>query len=175
MKRIAHQTTIFIPGDEVVHIMDATMKRIILIGAFFLVNTCSAFAFSCIGTSFIEDPIGQAFREASAVFSGKVVSAGYREGFSNQDMEEKMSLTGEEFSYQVWVVTFEVERVWKGRRTESINLVTARTRDDLNGEIFSSDDLDFELSQRYLIYAYGNEEQLGTGACSRTAILSFAE
>jgi hypothetical protein len=152
------------------------MKRIVLSGAILLVNAGSAFALSCIsGVSAEEDPVGHAFRRASAVFAGKVVSAGYKDGFINQDREAQMRFTREYISYQVWVVTFEVERVWKGVSTESINIVTDRTRDDVKGERFSSDDLPLELDRRYLVYAYGNEGQLTTGVCTRTRSLSFAE
>jgi hypothetical protein len=60
------------------------------------------------------------------------------------------------------LVTFEVESVWKGPQEEVLSIVTA-DNEALCG-------FRFEAGREYLVFAFGEPEQLFTNICSRTAL-----
>ena len=102
-----------------------------------LANACS-----CIppGTPLEE------MEKSDAVFSGKVVTIG-------QDANG-------------YVVTFEVERAWKG-----VSAPTVRVRTAMDSAACG---FPFVRGEKYLVYAYDSEGSLSAGLCSRTATLADA-
>ncbi|MEH7238944.1 LPXTG cell wall anchor domain-containing protein [Bacillus sp. JJ1562] len=61
---------------------------------------------------------------------------------------------------------FEVNESWKGANTSQVIVSTARSG--------ASCGYEFELNKEYIVYAYGDKNQLETGYCERTALLSAA-
>jgi len=79
----------------------------------------------------------------------------------------------------VWLdrltIKFKVDRIWKGPEAEDITMQTG-TKDNGDGTFTSSScDYGFSRGQNYLVYAYGPANELKTHACSRTALLKYAE
>ena len=150
------------------------MKKRFLITAilllfFWLVNPLSAFACLCDASTFPEE-----FNHAAAVFSGKFIGAEYRKGIVNELLE--IALDGKEKKdYEILVLKFEVEEFWKGNIKREVILVTDQARFADGGTSISDCDLSFEKGERYLIYAFGDETRLQTGACTRTARLGKAK
>jgi hypothetical protein len=70
--------------------------------------------------------------------------------------------------------TLKVERVWKGKPVEEIVMLTGTTKSVDGLYVSSSCDYGYVLGEKYLIYAYGPENKLGTSACSRTKELKYA-
>ena len=91
------------------------------------------------------------FTRASAVFSGEVVE------------------------FDMLKTKVKVDRLWKGEKTEEINMVTGAIKigDDYYG--LSSCDYHFKVGKKYLIYAYETALGLKTHACSRTRPIEYAE
>jgi hypothetical protein len=65
------------------------------------------------------------------------------------------------------LVTFDVSQVWKGPEFTSLAVSTAQSS--------ASCGYTFEFGRDYLVYAYGAEENLEVGLCSRTQLLADAE
>ena len=85
----------------------------------------------------------EALAAASAVFRGMVVDVSAAVDFRIR-------------------VTFEVESVWKGPREEVLNISTAE-HEALCG-------FHFEAGREYLVFAFGEAQELFTNICSRTAL-----
>lgn len=81
-----------------------------------------------------------------AVFSGKVIQI--------------------DPSFNSNYVTFEVQKSWKGPQKIKLAVETAQNS--------AACGYNFEMGKEYLVYAYGLEQNLTTGLCSRTAELSYA-
>jgi hypothetical protein len=114
--------------------------RLILLAAILmgLANACS-----CLPPG----PPEEEMAKSDAVFSGRVAS-----------------IVKDSFGY---VVTFEVERAWKGVEAETLKVRTARDSAAC-GYAFSE-------REKYLVYAYRDDDgSFGTGICGRTALLSEA-
>lgn len=88
-------------------------------------------------------------------------------------MEEEA--TGKKVDYEVLVLRFHAERWWKGDPLREVILVTEQTRTPDGSESISNCDYPFEVGERYLVYAYGAENELGTSACTRTRKLKKAK
>jgi hypothetical protein len=144
-----------------------------LLLAFFFGNAAATFACLCDG----KDSIEAAFNKADAVFVGSFVSAEYRKGIANQFREMEAEIDGRKIEYEVLVVRFQVINWWRGAATPAheIILVTDQTRAADGTESFSDCDYVFKKGRKYLIYAYGKPDELGTDACSRTAELKRAK
>ena len=82
-------------------------------------------------------------KEAAAVFLGKVKKV-------NEDSRNR-------------IFEFEVEKYWKGA---SRKVITVRSGKHIYGSRFT-------IGQKYLVYAYG-EDELGTSRCTRTKSLGSA-
>jgi len=112
---------------------------------------CSVGALACVCPSFsgetLEQETASRFRDAKAVFAGKVVK------LEKVDGETSRLRT-----------TIKVERWWKGELSEEIVLVG-------DG---SSCDYYFTLGEKYLVFAYEREGRLKTGSCSRNVTLDKA-
>jgi hypothetical protein len=159
------------------------LKIIIFTVAFLLMNTSSVLACSCgdnpkegeTQEERLARQVKGELQTASAVFSGQLLSAEYQKGYVNAFREKKAERTGKKIEYETLVLTFAVERSWKGDALSRMTLVTKKTRDETGSETHSSCDIDFTVGERYLIYAYGDKDRLGTGYCTRTGKLQGAE
>lgn len=91
-------------------------------------------------------PPNKAFENSAAVFTGKVTDIQHNVG-----------------SY---IVQFSVQEAWKGL-SDSQATITTSDNDGTCG-------YDFQQGVRYVVYAYGSEESLETGICSRTQPIADA-
>jgi hypothetical protein len=118
-----------------------------------------------------------AFRESAAIFSGRLIAAEYRKGIKNEFAEMDAEWRGKKREYEVLVYRFEVTRWYKsdGNASREVVLVTDNVRflDD-GTESISDCGLGFEKDVDYLIYAYGDEKEISTNACSLTKRLARA-
>ena len=113
-----------------------------------------AYACSCV----VPDSPEKELQRHDAVFSGNVIS-----------MEELHPTEPLYFSGDPVVVTFEIDKIWKGlNSSDSITVHTAQSS--------ASCGYGFETNQKYIVYAsYDDEkEQLEVSLCSRTSLLSDA-
>lgn len=138
---------------------------------FFLVGASSASGCLCAGTRSVEEEL----REASAIFSGKFVAAEYRKGIVNEFRRLEEEIFGKKVNYETLVLKFQVERWWKGKPVGEVILVTNQTRDPDGTEHILGCEYPFKVGERYLVYAYGSENELGTSTCSRTRKLNKAK
>lgn len=91
-------------------------------------------------------PPGEQFEKSTAVFTDKVVN------IETGDYSK--------------TVHFDVERAWKGVAANALALTTAGSG--------ASCGYDFEDGKEYVVYAYGGEESLQAGMCSRTRLFADA-
>ena len=102
----------------------------------------------------------QEFKKSAAVFSGTVVG---RRKHPSDDLVE---------------LTFYVERVWKGPRKAKIVVFAFPSDEDARAFRMGSTDCGpgLKLNGRYLVYAWGDEQGLGTlTACSRIREIGLAK
>ena len=89
------------------------------------------------------------FREAAAVFAGRVVALQTATTKSAGKVEEEM------------VATLSVERRWKGPKNAEIRVRTCGTQ-----EMLCTCGTDFQLGARFVVFAVG--KPLSTSSCQRT-------
>ena len=136
------------------------MKKIILllfiVGSLLVVNTAIVNACSCIQPA----PPQKSLEKSTAVFAGKVIDI---------DVPSEIVTSGIIRSAGPVKVTFEVSKIWKG--PDYKNLVLTTERDGGGCGYF------FKENEEYIVYAYayGEEDTLGTGICSRTRLLANAQ
>lgn len=128
--------------------MKKTLFLAIISLCFFTFCAAEAFACSCIldEETPVEIQIEKAHEGAAAVFSGEVVE-----------------ITKEPDTFSV-KVKLKVKKSWKSKLSDEV-IITTAINDGLCG-------YDFEVGEKYLIYAYGEKESLRTDICRRTALLS---
>ena len=130
------------------------MKKIIslsfIIVSLLFVNASIANACSCTQSASPKESLEQ----ATAVFAGKVININTPDGIilsSNDPIK----------------VTFEVSKMWKGPDYKTLVLTTARDK--------TACGYSFKQNQEYIVYAYGEENKLNTGICSRTKLFASAQ
>ncbi|MFS0822344.1 hypothetical protein [Bacillus sp. 1P02SD] len=101
------------------------------------------------------ESVNEELNRKTAVFSGKVIG-----------LSDKNESSYNQSSADPIKVLFEVKESWKGIHTSQIIVSTARSG--------ASCGYEFELNKEYLVYSYGDKEQLETGFCERTELLSAA-
>ena len=106
----------------------------------------------------------QALSDSAAVFSGEVVD--YEKAPLATTMMEGSMVT-RMVSPRFATATLRVSEVWKGPEHQTVQLTT----DVADGV---SCGYPFEKGQKYLVYAYGGQQGLGTSGCSETKLLSKA-
>ena len=144
-------------------------KITIFVIVFLIANASSAFACVCAETTFDETVL-----QSKAVFSGKVVKAEYKKGIVTKLKEEGPQPAGKKVEYEVLVVTFEVERWWKGGATAEVSLITEQTK-YANGFIgVSSCDYEYTVGEKYLVFAHADKDRLISGVCTPTNKLERA-
>ena len=149
------------------------MKRLVTfsLAALFITALAPA-AFGCVCAP--APPVAEALSEAAAVFSGKFVGAEYRKGIISGVRRVMEQTIGEKQEYEVLVLKFEAEQWWKGKPVKEVVLATEQTRGADGSEIVGDCGFGFAEGERYLVYAYAEEEGLQTGSCTRTKRLAKA-
>jgi hypothetical protein len=148
------------------------MKILLLLSLVLLVLTFTRPAPACVCDTL--DTPKKAFGESVAVFTGKYIGAEYRSGIKNEMVEMQFEYDGKRQDYQVLVQRFEVTDWFKGGTDAETVLVTDQARMADGSESIADCGLGFEVGRSYLIYAYGDTKEYGTGACTRTRRLSRA-
>ena len=110
-----------------------------------------AYACSCA----IPESPSDSLQQSDAVFSGKAIK-----------IEEKHHSDLKFSSMNSILVTFEVDRVWKGENESSIMIYTSQSS--------ASCGYNFEENNHYLVYADRYEDVLDVSLCSRTSLISSA-
>ena len=110
-----------------------------------------ASACSCAIPESVKDELNR----KTAVFSGKVIK-----------MKDVNRLSYIKSSGDPIKVLFDVNESWKGIDTSQVIVSAARSS--------ASCGYEFELNKEYLVYAYGEIDNLETGICERTALLTAA-
>lgn len=128
------------------------MKAIIFSTVFalflFIVGASNTLACSCdlpIGNKSLEKQIKENYKNSVAVFSGKVT-----EIFKDPN------------AYFV-KVKFESEKIYKGVISKEVIITTGRGGGDCG--------YNFEVGKNYLVYAYGDFDNLQTNICQRTSLI----
>lgn len=133
------------------------MKKFTLLGAAFLLLLSFDAAYGCV-CFLAEYPTPESVRaerrkefdKATAVFSGEVIKL-------NKFRAE-----------------FKIDKIWKGVAVNHIAMLTGTVDKGDGTQISSSCDFHFKLGEKYLIYAYGELDELKTHQCSRSLLLKNA-
>ena len=133
------------------------MKRPIVYSLVLIILFSVQAVFSSACSCIVPAPSKESLGQSAAVFLGKV-----------QNIEDTKGLfeLGQS-SIDPIKVTFEVSKVWKGLDYKTITVTTARSG--------ASCGYSFEKGKEYLVYAYGKENDLNAGLCSRTAPVENAQ
>ena len=148
-------------------------KIIFLTVAILILNVSSALACLCDKRSTFSESLEQ----SAAIFSGKVIKAEYqKKHITDKSDKSKAKPTDNKAEYEVLVITFEVERWWKGGTTTEVSLFTGQAK-LRNGTIWvTSCDNEYILGEKYLVFAYGDKDRLVSGSvCSLTKKLNEAK
>ena len=126
------------------------MKRVIFIALlscmFLFASAADSFACSCqLSPAPMKKQVKDAYTDAYAVFSGEILEI---------TSKDEWSVT----------VKIKVEKSWKGGFSEEMTINTNKQS--------SMCGYSFEVGKKYLVYAYGIKDDLGTTNCSRTTVLS---
>jgi hypothetical protein len=92
-----------------------------------------------------------------------------------KDVERAVAVfSGEVIELEENKVKFKVDKIWKGDSVDEITMTIQQGK--YNGKsVRTSCDYHFELGEKYLVYAYQINDELNTGACSRTTPLKQVE
>jgi hypothetical protein len=147
------------------------MRTFVAIPAFLLLLFIAPTTYACLceGTT-----VEKSFKNASAIFTGKFIREEYRKGIKSEFEEMNAGWTGKKLDYEVMVYIFEADQWWKGAGTREVVLITDYTRRSDGTESISDCGLGFKTHTKYLIYAYGEGDNFGTGQCTLTKRISRA-
>lgn len=123
---------------------------LLIMGIPLISSPSTAYACSCAPPPSVEEEL----ERKTAVFSGKVIEIS---GPNNKILRS---------SADPVAVLLEVDTIWKGINASQVMISTA--------ESSASCGFNFDLNTEYLVYAYGEEDDLQTGLCERTTLLSSA-
>lgn len=129
-------------------LLKITVVLVFFVTFFFKISYKPAHACSCR----TPPPPLEAKERATAVFSGTVIS------------QERVPRERDRF--EVNKINFRVQRVWKGEIGETVT-ITTNTSSAACG-------INFRNRERYLVYAFDNQNELRTNLCSRTRPISNA-
>jgi len=124
----------------------------ILIFAFVsIVNASEVFACSCVptGDASLKTQVTEAYKKSSNVFSGEVI---------------EITKGADAFSAKV---KFKIDKSWKQKLSGELTIITA-TDSALCGYFF-------EVGKKYVVYAQGENSNLRTDICTRTALLKSSK
>jgi hypothetical protein len=114
----------------------------------------AADAFPCVCPE--SGDISAAYRQAAAVFVGRVISLEVAPSAAREPGEDDM------------VATLQVERRWKGPRTSTLRVRTCGTQATV-----CTCGVDFQLGARYVVFASG--KRLETTSCDLTRLALAAD
>jgi hypothetical protein len=143
--------------------------KLFFLPLFILLVAPASFGCICAGTT-----VQKSFKEASAILSGKYIRSEYRKGIKSEFEEKQAEFTGKKQDYEVLVYIFEADLWWKGPGTREVVLITDQTRRSDGTESVSDCGLGFRPDIKYLIYAYGEGDDFGTGFCTLTKQMAKA-
>jgi hypothetical protein len=109
--------------------------------------------------------ISEELRHSTAVFSGKAVAEEYRPIVTPQPGWPEAS--------EILVIKFSVQRWWKGSGKGEVFLYTGVLRRP-GGFVIIGEDFRFKVGEQYLVYAFGDVDNLTTTSCERTTQLEKA-
>lgn len=141
-----------------------------------ILGVSSASACVCGGSNIprtLRERVNGAVALSASVFTGKVVAFEYRKGIRNEYMESQRA-AGQTVEYETMVARFEVDRWWKRDLPAVTYMITQVTRNSDGTASHNSCDYNFKLGEKYLVYASGNNDELATHKCSRTATATQA-
>ncbi|MFW7381011.1 MAG: hypothetical protein ACOH5I_19505 [Oligoflexus sp.] len=132
------------------------MKRYLGLMIFVLTSmalpTQQSFACSCLPTS-----VQGAYKDSSVIFVGEVADAKYIT--ESTSLDDKEAIHWEEVE-----VYFKIDKLYKGK-TEVLDLAL-RTADNS-----AACGYQFDVGEKYLVYAYVVDGQIATNLCTRTSPL----
>lgn len=97
-----------------------------------------------IGSKSLEKQVKESYKQSSAVFIGEVV-----------EIIKKPDVFFVE-------IKFKVEKTWNNESQKEITITTGQGNGDCGYK--------FEIGEKYLVYAYGDRNNLGTNICQRTSL-----
>lgn len=110
--------------------------------------------------------VSEELRHSTAVFSGKAVAEEYRPIVTPQP--------GWPEGGEILVIKFSVQRWWKGSGEGEIFLYTGVSRWPGGFGRIVGEDFKFKVGEQYLVYAFGDVDNLTTTSCERTTELEKA-
>ena len=110
--------------------------------------------------------VAMSIKNATAVFSGEVISEEFRDIREGSLAEPKKA--------KALLIKLKVKQWWKGNGTEEVELYTSVRKHPDGTTSVMAEDFVFETGESYLVYAYGPEEKLSTDECKRTRKLANA-
>jgi hypothetical protein len=126
-----------------------------LLLAVFIISPTTATACSCAN----EPPPCEAFTEATAIFVGKVIGAAQQ--------NEVVNKNGSKTIYDVGSIRFAVQEAFVGIKGTEATIQSGTGGGDCGYW--------FRRGETYLIYAYGELDNLSTNICTRTRLITVAE
>lgn len=128
------------------------MCYLFVFGMWYVAHPLTAHACSCAATPSIEDQLDR----KTAIFTGKVLSL-------TEPMKGEIWSSADPVKAQ-----FEVKRVWKGEVGSQTAVYTALSSVSCGYE-------GFKVNEEYIVFAYGDPDQLETGICEGTKTLASAQ
>jgi hypothetical protein len=104
--------------------------------------------------------VSEELKHSTVVFSGKAVAEEYRPIVTPQP--------GWPEGGEILVIKFSVERWWKGSGEEEVFLHTGVSRWPGGYRRIVGEDFKFKVGEQYLVYAFGDVDNLTTTGCERT-------
>lgn len=152
-----------------------SINTIAMVAALY-VTVCAQSALGCVCTppvkgEAIEVTAERDFGRASAVVVAKVVGFEFRRGIASSELMLNDPLLVDPTKFETKMVTFEIERIWKGKASKMV-FATEYLRTDTGDTIGSSCNFDFEVGSRYLVFATESRGVLRTRECSGTRKLT---
>jgi hypothetical protein len=111
--------------------------------------------------------VSDEMRNSTVVFSGKAVAEEYR--------PIVIPPPGWPEGGEILVIKFSVERWWKGSGEEEVSLYTGVSRWPGGYTRIFGEDFNFTVGEKYLVYAFGEVDNLTTLVCDRTTKLEKAD
>jgi hypothetical protein len=108
----------------------------------------------------LQEKVAYELKSATAIFAGKVIAQEYRPILNPTTEEPEGS--------QVLITKISVDRWWKGDGGEEVEMYTSVTKLPNGLTRRFAENFNFELGKRYLVYAYGQADQLATDVCRLT-------
>ena len=157
------------------------VKKLIIINLFFFVTFLSQSQniLGC-GCFFMpNEPLSQTvnnyFKNADAVFSGKVIEIGYRK-MTESEISNKAKTNPTFFAgktgFEILVIKFVIYRWWKGFKEKQIALLTDTLKSSDGYGTTTSCEVGFNVGTEFLVFAKGaDKSHLQTHSCSGTVYL----